>query len=70
MAVKVQCSNPACGQSFSVAAEKLGHKARCPRCGEVFILSVDGARESVASPAKPTVETPAAKEKHTAAGRP
>jgi formylglycine-generating enzyme required for sulfatase activity/tRNA A-37 threonylcarbamoyl transferase component Bud32 len=36
MTVKVQCPNPACGETTDVAEERLGHAVRCPHCGHTF----------------------------------
>ncbi|CAN5601578.1 hypothetical protein BH23PLA1_BH23PLA1_36490 [soil metagenome] len=38
MPVRVQCPNPACQASYSVADEALGHKGRCPKCRQTFEL--------------------------------
>src|SRR4051794_37868353 len=39
MAIKVQCSNPDCGASFSVSDSDIGRTGRCKKCGRRFTLS-------------------------------
>ncbi len=37
--VRVACTNPNCGASFSVAESHLGRRARCKKCGRPFELT-------------------------------
>ncbi|CAN5612328.1 hypothetical protein BH23PLA1_BH23PLA1_38660 [soil metagenome] len=39
MSVRVQCPNPACGSSYSVADEYLGRSGSCRKCGQRFTFS-------------------------------
>jgi formylglycine-generating enzyme required for sulfatase activity len=39
MAVRLQCPNPVCLASYSIAEAELGRELRCRKCGSVFELS-------------------------------
>src|SRR5947207_2661282 len=41
MPVKVQCPNPDCCASYSIADELLGRTGRCKKCGTKFVLDAE-----------------------------
>ncbi len=71
MTVQVRCPNPACGKTAEVPEERLGHTARCGRCGQRFTLTARGPEgpSTVAPGARETVG-PAAARSPGAAGVP
>ena len=38
MPVRIQCPNPDCGKTYSVADDQLGQTAVCKHCGHTFTL--------------------------------
>lgn len=41
MTATIRCPNPDCPTSFSVGAEQLGKKAKCPKCGTRFEVAME-----------------------------
>ena len=65
MPVTVQCPNPACGKTASVAENYLGHAVRCKHCGHKFTLHPSSADSPPARAPDPVVR---AKETRRAPG--
>src|SRR4051812_33605867 len=53
MPVEVQCPNPDCSTSYSVADELLGRTGRCKQCGTKFVLNADSRPPESADSAPP-----------------
>ena len=69
MPIKVACPNPDCKAEYQVAQDRLGHSAKCSKCGLKFTLQMS-ADETAASTKRPiSGKTPSSKPARGSAGR-